>query len=512
MPLDLSKYLGSTKQTTGTPATKPTGGLDLSKYGLAKIDIKPDVKPTAVDMSPFDSAKTFAAIKPVPFTKPEVKMPTMGGGIANTTKTTGGINQIKQAQQTQSELLSMPKVAVLDLTNKLKKTVTDYIDYSKKTGKTDFDIASNFISSLSPADLVSKAKILYGAGGGSVAGAIATGADVGLSGVGVASLPLTIPLVAGSKLPGPIGSAATAINTLFERGGILAGNIAVKGFESIPDAIISKQSKDTLRPAVSGIASLMAQVLIGHGLGRAAGVMKPKAVEEVVTDYSKNVADIVAKYDKEITPVEAQQIATTAAENTITNLTNLSSEQTGLTMPKTKAGEIKAGEKFTPKVGKSIESNLVEAKLIEGIEDIPQAERITFKDQAEKAAKIVNEDVKRVEAILRGEEPKPSELTIGALFDAVEAKIEATGDVALMDALMKSPLIKETSIHAQELTALRMRRPDSLVSMVEDIIKTRENNVKELAPKAKVEVKAKFRESLPKAKDWSSYLESLKCK
>jgi protein required for attachment to host cells len=85
--------------------------------------------------------------------------------------------------------------------------------------------------------------------------------------------------------------------------------------------------------------------------------------------------------------------------------------------------------------------------------------------------------------------------------------------------IANSPLVSETSIHAQELRLLRERQPNSPAKLIQDIEQARaERNARrgQDATKAKndtvKEIKDSIKNAIPKNKNlWSKFVESLKC-
>jgi hypothetical protein len=179
-----------------------------------------------------------------------------------------------------------------------------------------------------------------------------------------------------------------------------------------------------------------------------------------------------------------------------------------------------AGEKFTPKVTESVNQKAIEQGITKGFEDLPFNERVTFADQARRVAELIEKDPVKAERILTGEEALPGELRASALIAGIEQKIKLTGNAELAYKLANSPLTFETSIHAQELSLLRMREPDSITASLADIKRAREANVTKTTgettavakQKVVTEIKAEVNKHLPKAKDWNAFIESIKCK
>jgi hypothetical protein len=169
------------------------------------------------------------------------------------------------------------------------------------------------------------------------------------------------------------------------------------------------------------------------------------------------------------------------------------------------------------KIAQSIQSKAVEQKLTEGFEGIAGYDKITIKDQAERASQLLTDPDKTLR-VIKGEEALPEGLRGTALITAAEEYIKKTGDVKMAYELANSPLVSETSAAAQELRLAAEREPDSLVAKLQEVKKARETaavkrygDVKKATKQIKTAIKAEITKTTPKAKDWVSFLEELKC-
>lgn len=169
------------------------------------------------------------------------------------------------------------------------------------------------------------------------------------------------------------------------------------------------------------------------------------------------------------------------------------------------------------KVGIDIEAKAIADDLSKGFEGTAEYDPITFKEQGEKVAGLIADDPERARAIVRGSERLPNDIRGAAFITGMERQARSTNDVELLRDLSKSPLVSETSRHAQELALLRERMPNSPVKLMKDIQAARETAAKRRSKKMTVEqvvqgIKDEVRRTTAKRpKDWSAFIETLKC-
>lgn len=196
-------------------------------------------------------------------------------------------------------------------------------------------------------------------------------------------------------------------------------------------------------------------------------------------------------------------------------------ESTTTPKPGTKVPEAVVPSETTrkSKVGASIEAKAIEKGLTESFGDTAEYTPITIKDQAERAAKLIIEDVQKAKDVALGHEPLPDGLRAGTILKAMEDYAMRNNDVELLRGLANSPLTSETSLHAQELRILAERNPDSATVRIREIAKAREEaalrktGTKDVATaKKKIagEIKAEIAKTHTK-ETWSQFVESIKC-
>lgn len=180
-------------------------------------------------------------------------------------------------------------------------------------------------------------------------------------------------------------------------------------------------------------------------------------------------------------------------------------------------GKPKVETPKTSKVAQSIEAKSVEKKLTEGFDGLAGYDPITVKDQATRATDILK-DPNKAMRIIKGEDPLPEGVRGASIIKAAEDYIERTGDGRMAYELANSPLVSETSAAAQELRLLAERVPDSATARLQELKKIREaavekkyGSVKKATNFVKEQIKKEVARKAPKAKDWASFLDELKC-
>lgn len=177
-----------------------------------------------------------------------------------------------------------------------------------------------------------------------------------------------------------------------------------------------------------------------------------------------------------------------------------------------------AVEGQTPsKIARSIEQKAVEQKLTQGFEGVAGYDKITIKDQAERATQVMSDPQKAIR-IIKGEIPLPEGLRGTALITAAENYAIKNGDTRMIYELANSPLISETSAAAQELRLAAERQPDNLTAKLQEIKRAKEKALQKKVGKlpkakeqAKAEIKAEIMKKIPKIKDWTEFIDSIKC-
>lgn len=179
--------------------------------------------------------------------------------------------------------------------------------------------------------------------------------------------------------------------------------------------------------------------------------------------------------------------------------------------------EIPAEGQTPSKIAKSIEQKAIEQKLTEGFEGIAGYDKITIKDQEERAANLINSNLDQARAIIRGEQSLPGDLNGVALIKEMEGYIKLNPNGELAQELANSPLISETSVAGQTLRLAAERTPDSATAKFQEIKKARlEKSQKITSPEVKQVIKSAKTETekvnLSKEDlQWERFLQDITC-
>jgi hypothetical protein len=242
------------------------------------------------------------------------------------------------------------------------------------------------------------------------------------------------------------------------------------------------------------------------------GVEDAVELEDYISYLKKQKVDAVyiGGGEKELVVINPKAITPTKSQ--LTDIWNkYQSLQEGVEVPKVE---------LTPsKVAKSVEAKAVEEKLTKGFGDIAGYEKITIKEQAEKTANLLNDDFDNAIKMVKGEIPVNEGIKPEMLIKTVEDYAQAKGDVNLLRELAKSPLVSETSAHAQALRILAERNPESALANIQKVAKERAVSFEKKSGKTidkatkeiTDEIKTKVKQKIPTKQDWTKFIEEIKC-
>lgn len=261
-------------------------------------------------------------------------------------------------------------------------------------------------------------------------------------------------------------------------------------------------------------------LLVGAGLLKplVKGLTETKTVQQVVDKFATMFPQLSTKTVETIAPHIAATSNPAEIEHIINTASNIPAEKPK--MPVAAGPAVPTAAPLAPsKVGANIQEKAVEQGLTDSFGGVAGYEPITIKDQAERAAKFMNTDIDEAIRAVKGETPLPGGLRGETLIKAMEDYAMGKGDSALLRDIAQSPLVSETSAHAQGLRLLAERNPESAVSAMSDIAKTREAALSEKVlggsvPRARNAVVKQIQGEIGKVrtpKTWGEFVDSITC-
>ena len=172
------------------------------------------------------------------------------------------------------------------------------------------------------------------------------------------------------------------------------------------------------------------------------------------------------------------------------------------------------------KVAESIEARAIEKKLTDDFKNLAEFEPTTVKAQAKRVAELIDTNLEKANAMAKGEEPLPADISGSMLIKGLEEYGLKNGDVQLLKDLAQSPLVAETSVHAQELRLLAERHPNSPVEAINQVVRAREQRatrqLKGKSPSVAVkemanEIRGEIKKTRPTKQTWSEFIDSIQC-
>lgn len=231
------------------------------------------------------------------------------------------------------------------------------------------------------------------------------------------------------------------------------------------------------------------------------------------------VIQIEAKTPNKLGSFTYEPIKETPVENQKTSQVNLLGKVSPVEVPKTvkqTSQPIDISGQKSSGVGVSIASKALENEFTKSFGSTAGYDPITIKDQAERASNVMK-NMDMATKMVKGEIPMESGLKGEMLIKAMEDHAQKTGDVNLLRDIANSPLVSETSAHAQAMRILAERNPDSVVAKLQEIKKTRESAVeKRTGKKATKAISDTVKEikkgiAKPTKQNWSEFVDSIKC-
>lgn len=139
-------------------------------------------------------------------------------------------------------------------------------------------------------------------------------------------------------------------------------------------------------------------------------------------------------------------------------------------------------------VAKTTEARTIENKLSTGFADLPTYEKVNLADQANKTVDLINTDYNIAKEIALGNRKAPEGLLPTSVYKGVETQAIKEGDVETLRQLAtQSKIVGQSTKAGQFNAALAQKDPESPLTVMQKVIKAREdsklpNVPKDLAP------------------------------
>ena len=174
-----------------------------------------------------------------------------------------------------------------------------------------------------------------------------------------------------------------------------------------------------------------------------------------------------------------------------------------------------------PKVSKRISDETIEKGLVDEFGDLPEIDKKTFKEEAKRIGKVIDEDPEALVRIALGQEDGAKYgIDPSSAFKTVKDQALKNGDVDLLRQLAVDPKAVPTQSkiwgqHIKFLDELGKRKEDAFDKM-NKLVKDRkakfEKRGKSVAKSKKAEVK-NIKETIkkPDRYDWNAFISSIRC-
>ncbi len=186
-----------------------------------------------------------------------------------------------------------------------------------------------------------------------------------------------------------------------------------------------------------------------------------------------------------------------------------------------KAPIIGEGETKIRGLAKGVEEKAVENKLTDNFGDLPEYKTVSMKDQAIKAQDLLTQNPILAKNIAMGKELSPDGLLPESVFVAVENKAIKESDVeTLKDLATSSRLTEEATTMGQRIRTLAERDPESPVTAINDIAKSRQRmtqrknkgkDIKRITNETVNKIRTEISKLSPTKETWATFIRSLQC-
>lgn len=243
------------------------------------------------------------------------------------------------------------------------------------------------------------------------------------------------------------------------------------------------------------------------------GIKSVEQPAEVIEEFSKKYSNL--KTDTEI-------------EQKLTEIWNKAKEAEKVSKKESidKLGKetVEDGTIKTAKLARetALKADELEKTIGKNFQDLAGYTSRKVKAQAEKTAKLINEDISSVREMIRGEKDIPDDISPAYLWQATERYARESNDLKIMKELYRSKLSSGVSQAGSELRMIAEREADSPAMVMREIRDARAKKAKPLSKRSTDEIIAKERKSIQdkiryetkkaiKVDDWKKFIDEIRC-
>jgi hypothetical protein len=189
---------------------------------------------------------------------------------------------------------------------------------------------------------------------------------------------------------------------------------------------------------------------------------------------------------------------------------------------KTRATTLKpfkgTGETKVRGVSATTEAQAIEKNLTEGFTELPTYQQVNMVDQSSKAIAFRDANYESAYRVAMGQEKAPAGIIPEKIYNAVKNKAIQESDITTLQELANSKLSTEATTMGQRIKALDEVNPADPVKNIQAIQKTREQmaakrygDINQARTKITDDIKAEIRVRTPRVKEWSDFIDSIRC-
>lgn len=462
-------------------------------------------------------------------------------GINSSSPTSSGLVSVSDWKKTQNiqEVQPIPPVQPQqDLFDKVQTSIGNYAQKSADTVTTLGEAILNPIDTLKKLPGIFAKPFKAGIKKASTpveGGNIVT--DVANLFTGVAESlfsPITGAFTIAENIPGA-KQVADVVSLPFIALGSGASFTIGKVLDSIPDNVLSKETKDVIKQPLQEAGATISQIALG---GKTMDIISKKITrgEKITPEVAKQAVEQAKKEVSRQKPVET----TTPVEPLSVSEWKAQGKPAGVATQATTKPVVESKVQTAPKVSKpkqqdvtfestigvsglakSVKSKAIKDKMIFAFDkrfrDLPEHDKRIKSEDIKKATELTLNNPKEAFDIAMGNKKPPKNVLPEDIFVAVNEFATQTKNIDVLVKLAnESKLTGEATLMGQRIQALSQLNPDSVGIKLKDIARTRQNKIKNHDKRKKV-VSQTIKDQTKKnhlSKDelkWDKFLKEITC-